>query len=216
MIEHRDSHDLTTPLWCVRSKNEFPFFKGSKDDARRILAHVSSGLAYLSEQGIIHNDIKPGNILYRAANPTSDRKAEAVIIDFGLARKWQTEPDDLGGGTPSYLAPEWLYQKQRNAPADVFSMGVVMLYLLGIIFLPDKGNQWDVNAIMNDEPTAVYMMDNWLKFVEKTRKSLQDTENEASGKEAKLLSLVNAMLLIKESDRIRAGDLATQTREWAS
>ncbi|KAI3390277.1 hypothetical protein diail_10668, partial [Diaporthe ilicicola] len=155
IIEHRDSHDLATPHWCFPSGPNARFFKGSTDDTCRILADVSSALAYFSGQGLVHNDIKAGNILYRAADLTSGLKAKAVVIDFGLSRNLKLEPYDAGGGSPWYLAPEWLQHKGRGPLADVFSLGVVMLYLLRRIRLPDKERGWNVNAIQQHAPEAM-------------------------------------------------------------
>ncbi|KAH8753291.1 kinase-like domain-containing protein, partial [Diaporthe sp. PMI_573] len=189
VIEHRDSHDLATPYWCFPSGSNARRFRGSLDDACHILADVSSALAYCADQGLVHNDIKAGNILYRAGDPTgSGRKASAVVIDFGLSRNVKTQIDDSGGGSPWYLAPEWLQHKRRGTLADVFSLGVVMLYLLRRIRLPDKERGWNVNAIQQHAPEAMMSMQNWLGLIGRRRDELQGAGE--SSKETKLQSLV--------------------------
>ncbi|KAH8757902.1 kinase-like domain-containing protein [Diaporthe sp. PMI_573] len=214
IIEHRDSHDLATPQWCFPSGPNVYHFKGSINDACHILADVSSALAYFADQSLVHNDIKAGNILYRAADPTgSGHKASAVVIDFGLSRNVKTQLDDSGGGSPWYLAPEWLTDGRRGPPADVFSLGVVMLYLLRYITLPDKGRGWNVNAIQQHAPGATTSMTAWLAHVRRQRDQLHAAG--ANSKETKLRSLVRLMLLDEDS-RISACDLAKQTVEWAS
>ncbi|KAH8746765.1 kinase-like domain-containing protein, partial [Diaporthe sp. PMI_573] len=214
IIEHRDSHDLATPQWCFPSGPNVYHFKGSINDACHILADVSSAVAYFADQSLVHNDIKAGNILYRAADPTgSGHKASAVVIDFGLSRNVKTQLDDSGGGSPWYLAPEWLTDGRRGPPADVFSLGVVMLYLLRYITLPDKGRGWNVNAIQQHAPGATTSMTAWLAHVRRQRDQLHAAG--ANSKETKLRSLVRLMLLDEDS-RISACDLAKQTVEWAS
>lgn len=215
VIEHRDSHDLATPHWCFTSGPNARSFKGSLDDACHILADVSSALAYFADQGLVHNDIKAGNILYRAADPPGghERKASAVVIDFGLSRNIRTQTHDVGGGSPWYLAPEWLSSGRRGPPADVFSLGVVMLYLLRRIPLPDKGRGWNVNAAQQHAPEATTPMRAWLTDVRRRSDELDGAG--ASSKETQIRSLVRRMLLLDEEARIRAVDLASQTVKWA-
>jgi pimeloyl-ACP methyl ester carboxylesterase/predicted Ser/Thr protein kinase len=68
--------------------------------AIRIVLEVGSALAYAHEQGVIHRDVKPANIML-------DRAGNAYLADFGLAVVLD-EPRDagLGGGTPGFMAPE--------------------------------------------------------------------------------------------------------------
>jgi serine/threonine protein kinase len=215
VIEHRDSHDLASPHWCFPSGPNAGHFRGSLDDACHILADVSNALAYLADQSLVHNDIKPGNILYRAADPTgTGHKTSAVVIDFGLSRNVKTQVNDIGGGSPWYVAPEWLLYRRRDPPADVFSLGVVMLYLLRRITLPDKGPGWDVNAIQQHVPEARASMLAWLGRVGRWRDELHGVG--ASSTETTLWSLVRRMLLEKRTRRISARNLANQTAEWAS
>lgn len=214
VIEHRDSYDLATPYWFFPSGPDAGRYKGSLDDACHILADISSALAYFADQGLVHNDIKAGNILYRGADPTgSGFKARAVMIDFGLTRIMKSETNDLGGGTPWYMAPEWMWRGKRGPPADVFSLGVVMLYLLRCITLPDKGRAWNVNAIRQHAPEATDSMKAWLDYVQLRGEELHGAG--LSNKEIKVRSLVRQMLL-KEDARINARDLANQSAEWAS
>ncbi|KAK7743813.1 hypothetical protein SLS53_003832 [Cytospora paraplurivora] len=211
VIEHRDSHDLATPYWCFPSGPDAGFFKGSLDDACHILADISSALAYFADQGLVHNDIKAGNILYRGTDSTAN--ARAVVIDFGLSRNVKSQINDFGGGSPWYLAPEWMLLGRRGPLADVFSLGVVMLYLLRRITIPDKGRGWNVNAIQQHAPEAINSMTAWLAHVRRRGGELHGAG--ASSKETKVWSLVRRMLL-KENTRISARDLANQSAEWAS
>lgn len=92
-------------------------------------------------------------------------------------------------------------------------MGVVMLYLLRRIRLPDRGRGWNVNAVRQHTPEAIASMKAWLDTVKCRGKELQGSGT--SSKETKLRSLVTQMLL-PEDTRIGARDLATHTVKWAA
>lgn len=212
MIEYRNACDLSTPYWCTRATRSGPawFFKGTNHDTCSILADIAAALAYLLEQGIVHNDIKPGNVLY---SPSSG----AVLIDFGLARLTATDHKELGGGTPWYVAPEFLAGDTRKPLADVFSLGVMALYLLHLIRLPEREKGWDINAIhevghSQRTKEARRAMESWMQNIQRHREALQSPGVDAKEREARLL--VGHMLEQNQSKRIRARDLATQTREW--
>ena len=90
-----------------------------------IMRQVCDGLAHAHGSGIIHRDIKPGNIVV-------DDQDRVKITDFGLAQP--LEPDTtvsrLAVGTPGYAAPEQLRGEHVDARADVFSVGCVLYELL--------------------------------------------------------------------------------------
>ena len=94
--------------------------------AARIVIGVCQGLAHAHEHGILHRDIKPGNILL-------DQQARPKIGDFGLARPIGTavKVGETIFGTPHYTAPEVLNHPNRvDARADIFSVGVVLHEML--------------------------------------------------------------------------------------
>ncbi|KAL2282152.1 hypothetical protein FJTKL_11192 [Diaporthe vaccinii] len=154
IIEHQDLQDLSAPYWCSRDGPDARKFRGAIDDACRIAADVSSALAYLDGRGIVHNDIRPANIIYGGASAESGARAGALLIDFGLSRVMKDQNEDLGGGSPWYLAPEFM-NGRRDPPADVYSLGVVMLYLLRAICLPETQKHWNLEATLQKAPDAV-------------------------------------------------------------
>ncbi|HEX8240491.1 MAG TPA: serine/threonine-protein kinase [Allosphingosinicella sp.] len=97
----------------------------------RLMEQLATGLADLQQAEIVHNDIKPANILvYR-----SGRDAVAKYTDFGLAFKQGTTP--VGGGTVLYMAPELIndfgrpsFNKTPSAKTDVYSLGIVFHEIL--------------------------------------------------------------------------------------
>jgi serine/threonine protein kinase len=84
---------------------------------------VSSALDMILKHDLIHCDIKPGNILFNADN-------EPKLVDFGLARKADSEPDDDLRGTPYYVAPEKVKREKETFLSDMYSLGGTLYHAL--------------------------------------------------------------------------------------
>src|SRR5262249_21552924 len=97
--------------------------------AVELIAKVAGTVHYAHEHGILHRDIKPGNILL-------DAKGEPHLTDFGLARLVETESTMTRTlevlGTPSYMAPEQAMGKNAevSSATDVYGLGAVFYQLL--------------------------------------------------------------------------------------
>src|SRR4029079_11237984 len=97
--------------------------------AVELIAQVARTLHYAHEHGILHRDIKPGNILF-------DQKGEPHLTDFGLARLVESESTVTRTlevlGTASYMAPEQAAgnNDQLTAATDVYGLGAVFYQLL--------------------------------------------------------------------------------------
>lgn len=165
------------------------------DAAYTILSDIASALESVHASGMVHNDIKPDNILYHP-----DRGA--VLIDFGMGSlATETVPT---GGTPWYLPPEYLISNTRGPPGDMFALGVTMLWVLGKLpVLPEKSAPvWRIRDIhinsLGSQPARAWKQARaWLVQLEDARKSLSHSPES-------LESLVDGMLITQPQERYTA------------
>lgn len=184
-MEHVDAQDLTAmPEWRGDPRHvgaaEVDWFQGGRADGLRILCDIAEALAYLHGRHLVHNDIKPANVLYSTARG-------AVLCDFGLSTPAANPPS--GGGTPYYVPPEFIGQNLRGPASDVWALGVTMLYVLRKIQYPDarahrnhaRPLYWQIAAINNPNvnhrrvgngQSAATQMRDWLVEIFDARKTL--------------------------------------------
>lgn len=138
-------HDHIVPIFQIGEDNGIPFFampflKGEPLDVRlkrlrlsipeiiAIARQTAEGLTAAHENGLIHRDIKPGNIWLET---TSDGGHRVKILDFGLARMSSENRQHLTQsgavmGTPAYMAPEQARGRPVDHRADLFSLGCIL------------------------------------------------------------------------------------------
>jgi eukaryotic-like serine/threonine-protein kinase len=129
--------------------------------AARVVAQIAEGMASLHERGVIHRDLKPGNILMTGSDPA---RAGIKLADFGLikvmgagsagGRTGALSPVEIFAistagsdvlGTAAYTAPEqWIHSKSVDAAADVYSLGVLLFQMLAgsLPFLASRPKEW--------------------------------------------------------------------------
>lgn len=101
----------------------------SSDDVRHIGADLADALHYIHEQGVVHRDVKPANILL-AHDPGSDTRPHPKLTDFGIARLVdgaRLTATQFTLGSAGYLSPEQARGEQVGPPTDVYSLGLVLL-----------------------------------------------------------------------------------------
>ncbi|ELP92950.1 protein serine/threonine kinase, putative [Entamoeba invadens IP1] len=94
----------------------------------KIMLDASKGISYLHDNGILHRDIKPDNILVFSFNLND--KINAKLTDFGSSRNINLLMTNMtftkGVGTPSYMAPEIVIKEKYTKSADIYSFAITM------------------------------------------------------------------------------------------
>ncbi|MCC6646754.1 MAG: protein kinase [Polyangiaceae bacterium] len=127
------------------------------DEFRKIASEICAGLAAIHAQGLVHGDLKPGNVMV-----TDDR---AIVLDFGFAqerarlsaRRPGAPPD---GGTPNYMSPERLRSGGASSEDDVYACGLT-LWEMWTCRVPEPGSKPRARPmrqqIMFDVPSGLSM-----------------------------------------------------------
>jgi tetratricopeptide (TPR) repeat protein len=117
-------------------------------EALQIARQIASGLAKAHERGILHRDIKPGNVIVAKDGVTR-------IIDFGLARSTDgtASLDGSTKGTPLYMSPEQATGKALDGRTDLWSLGAVLYEMLaGRPPFTGDGHLQVMHSIVHDSP----------------------------------------------------------------
>lgn len=109
------------------------------DDVRQVGAQVADALAYVHGRGLVHRDVKPGNILLGA---DLDGAVDARLADFGIARLEEGTRLTATGqllGTAAYLSPEQVRGGSVGPATDVYALGLVLIEALsGQLVFPGR------------------------------------------------------------------------------
>lgn len=114
------------------------------DEVLRLFRQITSAVAYAHDQGLLHGNLKPDNVLL-------DRTMRPILTDFNIPC-FREHPRGRGGaGTPAYLAPEQATQKNLTVQSDIYALGV-LLYEMVTGDVPFKGPSYE--AIIQQHLTA--------------------------------------------------------------
>jgi len=98
-------------------------------EAIRLVLPIAKALGYAHQKGIVHRDVKPGNILFSASG-------DPMLTDFGLVKLLDKEESikltrmGTGVGTPEYSSPEQCFGGEIDQRADIYSLGIVLYELV--------------------------------------------------------------------------------------
>ena len=160
VMEYIRGPSLAAYLRELNSRNE----KLQPVQVARLLSIMAVALDYAHEQGVIHRDIKPGNIilhnktgLFSSDLPLSPL-TEPVITDFGLVRINATTQTSAGkvSGTPAYMSPEQARGLTVDHRSDVYSLGIVLYELMaGHVPFEAETNWGLIYKHLNEPPPPI-------------------------------------------------------------
>jgi len=103
---------------------QLPGHKMGIDEALIYLKSISAALGYAHANGVVHCDIKPGNVMV-------DQGGTIYLTDFGIARHADSSTTTMAGaGTAAYMAPEQIKEEVVTPTADVYALGIVLYEML--------------------------------------------------------------------------------------
>jgi hypothetical protein len=122
-------------------KNHYKF---QENAASKIMYQIGLGIKYLHEYGVLHRDLKPENIMLAQYSTEPIMK----IMDFGLSKILGPQEKVVDGyGTLSFVAPEVLIRQPYNKQIDIWSMGVILFYMLsGLLPFDDEDDNEEIIA----------------------------------------------------------------------
>jgi len=123
-------------------------------DALGILSLVCEAVQYMHEHGVVHRDLKPGNIMV-----CSDRTIR--IMDFGIASTFGSRKITINGrlapflGTPEYMAPEQVKNERTDERTDIYSLGAMLYEMLtGALPFPHENCWVSMSNRVTGDPVA--------------------------------------------------------------
>jgi serine/threonine protein kinase len=149
-------------------------------DALSVIEQVASGLADAHEAGLVHRDIKPGNVMVRIRG----NAVRAYLGDFGIARRMDAASTRFGSsavGTPLYMAPELHGGAEASFVTDVYSLGCLLW--VALTGLPPYAGQSDYQIVAGHVNGAIPQLAGDSPLVNATNRILRlSMAKEASGR----------------------------------
>jgi eukaryotic-like serine/threonine-protein kinase len=120
-------------------------------EALHIAVQIADGLGFAHERGVVHRDIKPGNIMLL-------ERGDVKIMDFGIARMRSDDFKTSTGlvlGTPRFMSPEQVAGGPVDQRSDIFSLGVVLYEMLtGVMLFAGDDSPQIAHNVTNIDPEA--------------------------------------------------------------
>jgi serine/threonine-protein kinase len=139
----------------IRGKELKAFFDANErfelKETVRIMGELCEALEFAHRAGVVHRDVKPGNVML-------DAEARTKLTDFGVARvqdvnRTHATLEGTMVGTPAYMSPEQIAGRQVDRRTDVFSAGIILYQFLTGELPFSGGGAWTVaKKIMQDDP----------------------------------------------------------------
>ncbi|OUM53097.1 hypothetical protein BVG19_g2349 [[Candida] boidinii] len=137
----KDSYLYIMTDYCENGSLDKFLFENGKvsriDEWRvwKILIEILQGVKFIHENGVLHLDLKPANIFITF-------EGSLKIGDFGMATELPIKPGFEREGDREYIAPEIISRQIYDKPADIFSIGLIIVEIAANIILPDNGESW--------------------------------------------------------------------------
>lgn len=133
------------------------------DDALRLVDQIGGALAAAHARGVIHRDVKTGNVLF-------DEDGAAYLADFGIAMDTTVahpDPASLSAGTPAFASPEQQAREPVDVRADVYSLGIVAVEALhgG----PGRGGPRPIESLRSRDDVPFHVIDAVVRATEPDR-----------------------------------------------
>jgi serine/threonine protein kinase len=171
VMEYIPGISLTNYLQAILKQNQ----RVDLQFAVRLLSDLAGALEYAHERGIIHRDVKPGNIILTSptapVEPNKPLPADThpILTDFGLVRYLSSSRQTTTGqisGTPAYMSPEQARGETVDTRTDIYSLGIVFYEMLAG-HLPFEADSivGVLNKQLNEAPAPIPGLDSKLQSV---------------------------------------------------
>lgn len=152
VVEYNGEPALVMPFIDGQPLDEALLGAG-RDAVYSVMLQVVDALATAHSAGILHRDLKPGNILVQR----KDGQLHAVVLDFGLARQRDDQTLTAEGqilGTPGYMSPEQARGEPATERSDIYAIGAVLYRLFTGVLPHDGDNSAEilVKTVTRDSP----------------------------------------------------------------